>query len=186
MIESASCRFIEILDLRRDVIYAQAGAAGAPPQVETILQHAVRRAYRTYVQEATPENDLADLVGRYIREQTGPPVSPAPEPMAMPADIWARLVAAVQIEAARLGGVVEQSMLAYDPLLAPRKKIITDEESIEGLNLSPWTRFVVAAAIVLIIGIVATIILTTRRMPAATTRPAAAGVHGSPGASRSR
>lgn len=181
MIESAGRKFLELLEVHRSALYTVACQGGTPNVAETALQRGIRSAFRQYVRNQAPRDDQMPWLVEHINAELGEmSVSAAPvAELPMPADVWARLAAAIQIEAATLGGADEQSMLAYDPLLAPRKKTGVDEP-IEGLNLSPWTRFVIATAIVLFIGIVATIILTTHHavpstMPAATsTSPATA------------
>ncbi len=195
MIESASHRCIELLEADRDTLYSTAQSCASPDYAESLLQQAVRQVFKEFVEKKVSERDFPRQVIEVMRrDQTASPDSAKSQTgtaAVMPAAAWARLTAAVQIEAARLGGAAEQSMLAYDPLLAPKKKKSADDDLVEGFNLSPWTRFVVAAAIVLFIGIVASIILTTRgehepaaghpttSMPTPTTgsRPATGMVH---------
>ncbi len=166
MIESASHRCIELLEADRDVLYSTAQRCATPEYAESLLQQAVRQVFKEFVEKKVSERDFPQQVIDVLQRNRA--ASPESERLqsikagVMPAAAWARLTAAVQIEAARLGGAAEQSMLAYDPLLAPKKKKSADDDLVEGFNLSPWTRFVVAAAIVLFIGIVASIILTTR------------------------
>ncbi len=171
MIESASRRFLELLEVHRNELYALAIQGGTPAATETALQRGIRSAFREFARNAAPREGQVEWLANHIQAELGqrPASAPAPTPdMTMPADVWARLAAAIQIEAAALGGADEQSMLAYDPLLAPQKKKVGPDDDLEGLNLSPWTRFVIATAIVLFIGIVATIILTTHHAPATT------------------
>jgi hypothetical protein len=184
VIESSSRRFIEAIDPNRDAIYVLAVRAVGESQAEMVLQKAIRSAFRAYIQngeklERSPEG-IVEWMDGFVRQQaenstaTPEPVSGNPPPV-MPADAWARTAAAVQIEAALLGGTAERSMLAYDPLLAPKKKASGNDELVEGLGFDPWTRFVFAAAIVLIFGIVATIVLMTHHTPLpATSEPATA------------
>ncbi len=164
MIESASRKFLELLEAHRNALYTLACQGGNPTVIETALQRGIRSAFREYFRNQAPRDGLVAWLAEHIKAEFGDQVAAGTgvsADVAMPADVWARLAAAIQIEAATLGGADEQSMLAYDPLLAPRKKKSGLEDNIEGLNLSPWTRFVIATAIVLFIGIVATIILTT-------------------------
>ena len=178
MIESTSKAFLDIIDPAKDQFYSLASGAGAK-QAELCLQRCVREVFQQFHTQKVSPADVVSQIDLQIRaSQAGAQVA-APQVVPMPAAVWARLVAAVQIDAARLGGVAEQSMLAYDPLLAPQKKK-TGDDNIEGLNLSPWSRFVVAAAIVLIVGITASLILTTHSAPhpsttQPTTKPAAHG-----------
>ena len=176
MIESASRKFLELLEAHRNALYTLACQGGTASVIETALQRGIRSAFREYVRNQAPHDGQVQWLAEHIKAELGDQVGPATSALtdvAMPADVWARLAAAIQIEAATLGGADEQSMLAYDPLLAPRKKKSGLEDNIEGLNLSPWTRFVIATAIVLFIGIVATIILTTHHA-ASTTQAAKA------------
>ncbi|MGC8625095.1 MAG: hypothetical protein ACP5VQ_07495 [Phycisphaerae bacterium] len=171
MIESASRRFLELLEVHRNELYALAVQGGTPAVIETALQRGIRSAFREYARNEAPREGQVEWLAGHIQAELGNRPAAAPvtiSDVAMPADVWARLAAAIQIEAATLGGADEQSMLAYDPLLAPQKKNTGSDEAMEGLNLSPWTRFVIATAIVLFIGIVATIILTTHHAPATT------------------
>lgn len=191
MIQSASHRCIELLEADRDALYSTAQSCAAPEDAESLLQQAVRQVFKDFVEKKVSERDFPrQVIDVLQRNRAGPPEGVELQTIqtaVMPAAAWARLTAAVQIEAARLGGAAEQSMLAYDPLLAPKKKKSADDDLAEGFNLSPWTRFVVAAAIVLFIGIVASIILTTRgdREPAAS-HPATSMPAGAPGAAATR
>jgi hypothetical protein len=190
MIESASRRFLELLEAHRNALYSVAAQGHTAQAGETALQRGIRSAFRQYAHNEAPRDGLFDWLAAHISAELGDQVNttsagpPASEELAMPADVWARLAAAIQIEAATLGGTDEQSMLAYDPLLAPKKKKSGPDDNIEGLNLSPWTRFVIATAIVLFIGIVATIILTTHHAPETASRHTGATTKPSVPASR--
>ncbi len=190
MIDSSGRRFIGLLDPQRDGLYTRAlSATGSASSAETCIQRAVRGAFREFVQ-GQPPRDFPAWVQRHLEEQitamasmgafAGANTPAAPATDAMPADIWARLAAAIQIESVKIHGATEEgdaALLAYDPLLVPKKKSPPGDDLSDGLNLSPWSRFVVAATIVLIIGVVATVVLTTRHAPPdgqpATTQPAA-------------
>jgi|GEM_PF-2031098 hypothetical protein len=161
MIESTSQAFLDILDPAKDRLYGLAHAAERD-HAELRLQRSAREVFQQFHnRDIGPTDVLARIESQLQAGQTQAP-TPATESTPMPAAVWARLVAAVQIDAARLGGVAEQSMLAYDPLLAPQKSKPKDDGT-EGLNLSPWSRFVIAAAIVLTVGIAASLILTTHQ-----------------------
>lgn len=169
MIESTSAAFLDIIDPAKDRLYSLACAVG-PKQAELCVQRCVRDVFQQFHTGQIAPADVIARIESQIRAAQ-PDTQNADQAIPMPAAVWARLAAAVQIDAARLGGVAEQSMLAYDPLLAPQKKKVADD-NIEGFNLSPWSRFVVAAAIVLIIGITVSLVVSTHRAkPAATTRP---------------
>ena len=189
MIDSSGRRFIGLLDPQRDGLYTRALAAtGSAVNAETCIQRAVRGAFREFVQGQSPR-EFPAWVQRHLEEQIKAMAAPglsagatapaAPSADAMPADVWARLAAAIQIESVKIHGATEEgdeALLAYDPLLVPKKKSPPGDDLSDGLNLSPWSRFVVAATIVLIIGVVATVVLTTRHAPpegqTATTQPA--------------
>lgn len=163
MIESTSQAFLDILDPAKDKLFNLARAAG-PNHAELCLQRCARDVFEQFHNQVVGPADVISRIEAQIQASQTSSASPATDTVPMPAAVWARMVAAVQIDAARLGGVAEQSMLDYDPLLAPQKKKPNDEGA-EGLNLSPWSRFVIAAAIVLTVGIAASIILTTRHSP---------------------
>ncbi len=176
MIESTSQAFLDILDPAKDKLYNLARAAGAS-QAELCFQRCARDVFEQFHNRVIGPADVILRIEAQIHASQASNENSTTDTVPMPAAVWARMVAAVQIDAARLGGVAEQSMLAYDPLLAPQKKKASDDGS-EGLNLSPWSRFVIAAAIVLTVGIAASIILTTRHSPsgndakpATTTKP---------------
>jgi len=162
--------FISELDAHRDDLYSRAlAAASAAPEAaglspsaihiraEVILQSAIRETF------AQCERD-ADLIPFEAVQQHLPPLPTTQSVVPMPADIWARLVAAIQVEAARLShskGINPDSvLLSPDPLLAPKKPGAPDP--IEGLGLLPEYRFFFAAAIAIIVAIVLTIYLLTR------------------------
>ncbi|MGC8559593.1 MAG: hypothetical protein ACP5O1_02835 [Phycisphaerae bacterium] len=163
MIESTSKAFLDIIDPAKDQLYSLASGAGAK-QAELCLQRCVREVFQRFHTQQVSPADVVAQIDLQIRASQSDAQNAAIPAVPMPAAVWARLVAAVQIDAARLGGVAEQSMLAYDPLLAPQKKK-TGDDNVEGLNLSPWSRFIVAAAIVLTVGITASLILTTHSAP---------------------
>lgn len=191
MIDSSGRRFIQLLEPQRGALYGAALAAmGLPAAAETCIQRAVRGAFREFVQ-GPPPREFGPWVQRHLEtqiaqqaaasENTGKKATPVTDAaaVAMPAAIWARLAAAIQIESVKIHGPTgddEEALLAYDPLLVPKKPAPADDLS-DGLNLSPWSRFVLAATIVLIIGVVATVVLTTRHAPpeaqTPTTHPAA-------------
>ncbi len=190
MIDSSGRRFVGLLDSQRDGLYARAlSATGSASSAETCIQRAVRGAFREFVQGQSPR-DFSAWVQQHVEEQIKAMVAAgslaeaktgtASDVGAMPADVWARLAAAIQIESVKIHGATDEgdeALLAYDPLLVPKKKSPPGDDLSDGLNLSPWSRFVVAATIVLIIGVVATVVLTTRHAPpdgqTTTTQPAA-------------
>ncbi len=178
MIDSSGRRFIGLLDPQRDGLYTRALAAtGSAGSAETCIQRAVRGAFREFVQGQVPR-EFPAWMQRHLEDQiqamastelsVGATTPTVPATDAMPADVWARVAAAIQIESVKIHGATEEgdeALLAYDPLLVPKKKSPPTDDLSDGLNLSPWSRFVVAAAIVLIIGVVATVVLTTHHAP---------------------
>jgi len=178
-----SQQFIVAMEPHRDRLYTLALAlAASPAGAESLLHRTVHEAISLYA--GKNGTSFPEWFERLLREQA-PQATPAPgapeEPM--PAALWARIHAAVQVEAAKRGGVAGQSLLSYDPLLAPKKQAPPDDDS-DLLNLSPTTRFILAGTVALVFAIAMTIILTTRHgdrpspappaLPALSTQPATA------------
>ncbi len=226
--ELPSRRFIELVRPERDALFSAALAGAATPAVaESLLQRAMRQAFRDYAEGGSVKGPSQNGAGclmnnlvaarRQANEQNAaegvagagsgagleaeghaataaPPAAPpvvtpahadpgdlaaaamhdnanaavdtaaAAPAVAMPADAWARLVAAVQIEAAHLAGAgSDEALLAYDPDLIPKRTAAPQEDLPDGLNWSPLSRFILAVIIVLVIGIVITVVLSTQR-----------------------
>jgi hypothetical protein len=183
-----SHRFIAALDSQRDQVWAmataptpEAGTEGAAAQlavttgkIEATLHAAIREAFAAVEKDQAQDPWHAMQQALAARGITSPPPAPAQPagdasaapvaPTAMPADVWARLVADVQVQAARSAHTrainPDSVLLSPDPLLAPRK--ITAPDDAEGFDLSPSSRFMLAAVIAVIIGIGLTIYLLTR------------------------
>ncbi len=189
MIESAGKRFIQFLEPCRDALYTQALAlAGSPVAAERLIQRSLRTAFRENAM-SLPKGDLqAWLMSQINREAAGAAgaavtaggvndakastAAPAmtdelTQSRAMPAATWARLAAAIQIEAAKLAedGGTGEAILAYDPLLEPKKKSALADEPLEGFGLSASARFIIGGSIVIAIGVIASIVLTTHKAP---------------------
>ena len=103
-----SHKFIAALDGQRDRLYglAQSTSAGgaavtggtAVGRTEILLQSAIREVFAAC--EKDSHLDPSAAVEKAILARSPAGVSPAPD-AAMPADLWARVVATVQVEAAR-------------------------------------------------------------------------------------
>ena len=167
---SASQSFILALALARDRLFTRARGAGGgtPATAEATLQTAIRQAFPAALADAA--QDPVALVESHLPAASVSTIEP------MPAEVWARVAAAVQIQAARSAGSPglnpDHVLLSPDPLLAP-KKIQRETDFFEGLDLSPASRFVVATVVALVIGIALTLYISTRKQPPPNTQPAA-------------
>jgi hypothetical protein len=179
MTESSSQRFIQALETERDRLYSEALVLGkSPAAAEGLLQKVLRASFHTYAEGHTPA-DFHAWIHEQLCANTPPGGAGGPADAAsaeaMPADIWARLAAGVQIEAAKSGASKalnpESVLLSPDPLLAPKKRNPIDELP-DGLNLSPTSRFVLAVAIAMVVGISFSLYYCTRTVPTSGTRPA--------------
>jgi hypothetical protein len=205
MAESLSHSFIASLEPQRDLVFTEAlgcGRVAGQPLVpadfvraESLLLKAVRPVFRLYAAGSAPVDLLAALRQEWLI--AGAAASAADTPVApvqaglepMPAAVWARLAAAVQVEAATLPGAKalnpDSVLLAPDPLLAP-KKPKPAEDSLDLLGMAPRSQFAMFALVALLVGLGVTIYLTTRRHSSSvpttqpTTLPAASA--SSPGA----
>lgn len=173
---SPSQTFILGLEPQRDRLYARACAASrSAPAAESLLQAATRKAFAEVLKD--PETQPVAAVERELPPAENPPAA------AMPADTWARLAAAVQIEAARTGGAKalnpDHVLLSPDPLLAP-KKAPRDADLLEGLNLSPASLFMIATITAMVLGVLLTVYIITRpsALKAPTTTTSAPAVPG--------
>jgi len=172
-----SHRFIGVLDEKRDRLWAMgmAATAGTESQnVETATQAAVRQGkvealLHTLVREgfsAVEKDPAADAwaATESAMAARGMTAAASEEAAAMPADVWSRLVATVQVEAARSAHTrainPDSVLLSPDPLLAPKKSITSDDG--DGFDLSPGSRFLLAALIAVVVGIGLTVYLLTR------------------------
>jgi hypothetical protein len=183
MTDTLSHKFITALDPHRDHLYslALASVAAAPAaqgispsalnaRAEVALQSALRETFAHFEKDhlidpaAEIEKSLAASPKIENRKSGGGKI----ENDFMPADIWARLVAAVQVEAARSAHSSainpDSVLLSPDPLLAPKKSAADGDP--DGLDLSPPSRFLLAGAIAILIAIILTIYLLTRPMNA--------------------
>jgi hypothetical protein len=146
---SASQQFIVALEPHRDALYARALASSASAAAaESALIAAIRKAFASALsqQEADPVPAIAATLA-----EPAAPIAAVP----MPADTWARVTAAIQVEAAQSGtGLAEgHVLLKPDPMLAPKKIKRTAYKA----GLAPAYRFIIAAAVVATIAVALTI-----------------------------
>ena len=179
--------FISDLDAHRDDLYSRAlAAASADPhaaglspsalhiRAEVLLQSAIRETFAQF--EKVPDINPFQEIARHLPKienqiSEGEKIENHP----MPADIWARLVTAIQVEADRsthANAINPDSVpLNPDPLLAPRKPAVPDD--LEGLGLLPEYRFLLAGVIAILVAIILTIYILTRTpTPSPHTSPA--------------
>jgi hypothetical protein len=138
-----------------------------------MLQLAARELFVRFAREGLP--DISGAMSEYLAGggKSSAKTSPAmAEPSAastpfMPADVWARLAATVQLEAARSRN--EQALnpdsvlLRPDPLLAPKKSPVRREK--EDFDLSSPSRVILVACLAMVVGIVLTLWISTRPAP---------------------
>jgi hypothetical protein len=129
-------------------------------KIESLLHAAVREAFA--VIEKNHDADVWSAVEAAMTARGATTAGSAGLPM--PADLWARLVATVQIEAARSANTrainPDSVLLSPDPLLAPKKSLAPDDA--DGFDLAPSTRFLLAALLAILIAITVTIYFLTR------------------------
>ncbi|HUO08589.1 MAG TPA: hypothetical protein VM008_09845 [Phycisphaerae bacterium] len=173
MTDILSNKFILALEPARDQLYTLALAREqTPAKAEAALQKSVRTLFPDFIKN--PSLDIPAAIEVALTPPASP-LTPNPSPLApqhMPADVWARLAAAVQLTAATSVPTTpgthalnpDSVLLSPDPLLAPRKPAPFDDDDIPAPS-----RFLFASTIALLIGITLTIYILTR--PAAPRRP---------------
>ncbi len=178
--ETLSQKFLQALAPPRDAIYRLALLkSGTPGAAEAALQESARAVFRDFSGEKIRDIPAAlekSLSG--VPAQTGAPPAAEQNPEApgavMPADVWARLSAAVQIEAASSADSrainSDSVLLRPDPLLAPKKSKPREEED---FDLTSPSRLFTLLGAVLLVGVLVTVYIMTR--PAS--RPPAAAPH---------
>jgi hypothetical protein len=163
--DTLSHRTIATLEPFRHELYALALAiSGRPDAAEASLQSAIHAAF-----DRALSGEAVDVPAEVRTALLAANEAPSEEtPAFMPADCWARITAAIQIQAARAQSAAgvralnpESVLLNPDPLLAPRKSPINDD-GLDPFDMSSTSRVVTAAIVALVIGITITIILTTR------------------------
>ncbi|HVX83310.1 MAG TPA: hypothetical protein VH253_00695 [Phycisphaerae bacterium] len=173
-----SHQFIDALAPRRHELYAlavgtiSAQATGPLPaaalgtRAEGYLIKTVREAFAAYAQDPYASPAPADRVAAALASSA--PAGATPPEAAMPADVWARVTAAIQVDAAQAAGPDSPTgrsvnpgsvLLTPDPLLAPKKTAAPEEDA---FDFSSPPRFLLAVGIAVCIGIALTAYILTR------------------------
>ena len=164
MTQPLSHRFIEALAAPRDRLYGLAiSRAGTPAAAELTLQQRARELFAEVTRGSNP--DIAVSLEKSLESPASAGESVAD--VAMPADVWARLAAAIQLEAARSSHSQalnpDSVLLRPDPLLAPKKtRPVGDGEE---FDVASPTRMLVAIGAILLMGILTTVYIVTRPAP---------------------
>jgi hypothetical protein len=172
MSDTLSHSFIAGLYESRNELYERACAGSASPAAAEAALHQAARAL--FVQYSN--GSVHSIPGAMLDALNSAPAAVAASSTlagvsataitatAMPADVWARLTAVIQVEAARSTNSAalhpDSVLLSPDPLLAPKKKsasISTDE----GPTFS-FRQILLFAAIALVLGTAITLYLVTR------------------------
>jgi hypothetical protein len=165
MTDTLSSKFILALEPARDHLYTLALAREqTPAKAESALQKSVRTLFPDFVKDSSLNLSAA------MEVTLTPPASPLTAnatpltPQYMPADVWARLAAAIQLTAATSIPTTgthalnpDSVLLSPDPLLAPKKPAPFDDDDVPAPS-----RFLFASTIALVIGIALTIYILTR------------------------
>jgi len=152
MPQNTASQFLSQVETIRDALWSEGLRAGSAKGAEAEVFRRVREAFANRTSQAiTADSEVTE---------------------AMPADVWARLCAAIQIDAAQqMGGkaVHLEGTSMPDPVLAPKKHVIKRDPE-DMMNLSPAGRFLLGAGLVLIAGLWFTLYLrnTDRAISAAT------------------
>ena len=163
MADTLSNKFILALEPVRDHLYTVAvGATGNAAKAEAALQKGVRGVFAEFAKDSG-----MNVVGAMEKAVGGGPASGGGTATQefMPADVWARLAAAVQLTAAQVrpaeGGThalnPDSVLLSPDPLLAPKKPAPFEEG-----DLPAPSRFMVTSVIAVVLGVVLSIYILTR------------------------
>jgi hypothetical protein len=169
MAETLSQKFLESVRGSRDVLYAAAaaGRGGTAREAEDTL---IAVARQVVVASQEKPTDIPAAIEKELRRDTVVPVVVPPagsaeaEPVVMPADVWARFAAAVQMEAAASANAqalhAESELLKPDPMLAPKKRKVRDQE--EAFDVASPRRLAIMIGAVVLAGLVITIYIVTR------------------------
>jgi len=178
--ETLSHKFLQALTVPRDALYRQALLRSTSPAgAEAVLQESARAVFREFAGEKVGdvEGAMQKAVGGG-ENNTGENA----ETEAMPADVWARLAAAVQVEAALSSHSSalnpDSVLLQPDPMLAPKKAKAREADD---FDLASPSRLFMLLGAALLVGILVTIYIVTR--PAtrgAASRPATSPATGQP------
>ncbi len=69
MIESASRKFLELLEAHRNALYTLACQGGNPTVIETALQRGIRSAFREYFRNQAPRDGLVAWLAEHIKAE---------------------------------------------------------------------------------------------------------------------
>ncbi len=172
MTQPLTHRFLLLLATPRDQLYSLAKAKSpTAAAAELLLQQTARELFPQFAAETLP--DPATALTRLLALDNGA----AAPPDVMPADVWARLCAAVELHAASSHDSralhPESSLLRPDPLLAPKKRSSRKHHD-DSDFLSP-SRLILIALLALAAGVIATVYILGRPAPThAPTTPAPA------------
>ncbi len=172
--ETLSHKFIEALAAPRGRLYALACArAGTSAGAETALQQAARAVFGEVARDVV--TDIPAAMEKYLSPTPANGGAPqADTDISMPADVWARLAAVVQLEAARSTDAralhADSPLLQPDPLLAPKKTKPRAPEA--EFDVSSPARLMMFLGAALLVGLVITLYIMTRPAGAPATPPA--------------
>lgn len=153
---SPSVLFLEVLAEHRDRLYARARAHAGSVGAESALVDAMRK---TITESAgRPGMNVLRAIESRLGSESG-----ATDETVMPADVLARVSAAITVAAEESVAGVSTTERAHlkDPLLAP-KKHKRSREPRDGLGLSPLVRFLLAAVIAVVVGVIVTMVVLGR------------------------
>lgn len=161
--------FLKALEPKRDEVFSAATG-------EAALQRAVRQAFVDFSHNTTADPGSLILTAIGTPGATSGNASVAATTAVMPADVWARIAAVVQVEASKMASSKalnpDSVLLSPDPLLAPRKPRAHAEED---FDLASPKRFIFAGFVAFLVGVALTIFILTRpalRQGAGATQPA--------------
>ncbi len=142
----------------RDRWYALAFARSESPAAAEHLLLKIVRAVLQFTTAQTVRQVEAELLQLPIlRADLADPAE------SMPADVWARLSAAIQFEVAQRQSITaDGKSAATDPLLVPKKSAPRADDE-DGLAWSPSIRFLIVTGTALVLGIVLTFYIVTRK-----------------------
>lgn len=167
MAETLSHRFIAALQGPRDRLYTLALAKTASSAAaEALLQERVRQLFAEVARDAVPDIPAALEKSLSWADPAAPSANVTLE-TPMPADVWSRIAAAIQIEAARSTNShalnPDSVLLRPDPLLAPKKSSRGSGD--DEFDLASPSRMILVLGGALLIGLVVTIFILTRPAP---------------------
>ena len=172
MADTLSNKFILALEPARDRLYTLALAAGgSAAKAEAALQTGVRGVFPDFAKDAG-----MNVAGAMESAVGGAGAAVGGGQEFMPADVWARLAAAVQLTAAQVRPAEgthalnpDSVLLSPDPLLAPKKPAVFEDD-----DLPAPSRFLVTSVIAVVLGVVLSVYILTRPAAQPATRPASA------------